>query len=140
MAATSATAATQYLSPSNRQIEPRLFSPSSSSWFEKQKKRKWLGELGKPSSLWGRLFACVFASTEVWNMARMLFLVAASQVRLHADMCLHRARAGRTEWLMHTLNTESLLDHADEAIAELESQKRKAAAAGTVACTHLMQM
>ena len=31
---------------------------------------------------------------------------------------------------MHTLNTESLLDHADEAIAELESQKRKAAAAG----------
>jgi hypothetical protein len=35
---------------------------------------------------------------------------------------------------MHTLNAESLLDHADEAIAELESQKRQAAAAGTVAC------
>ena len=35
---------------------------------------------------------------------------------------------------MHTLNAESLLDYADEAIAELESQKRQAAAAGTVAC------
>ena len=35
---------------------------------------------------------------------------------------------------MHTLNAESVLDYADEAIVELESQKRQAAAAGTVAC------
>ena len=56
-------------------------------------------------------------------------------------MCLHRARALQTHALqtrvfacMHTLNAESLLDYADEAIAELESQKRQAAAAGTVAC------